>query len=359
VVQKVRAPSSPSRALSTGSSRTCCVTAANPSIYVVGLASRVLTGQPVVPYWFDTPSSCFSSRMHPEVFPACPRSDFRQKISSPLMTFRSTRTFYPTHAASFANTLLPECPFNETDSHEVLFPFSALAPGSDQHRIFLFRLCYALRLSQPLSVSFRPAPFRPCFMPVTLLGFFPSEVSPRWNPERLSTPAPLLTLSYGSTPASCSKLRSTEPFPLDRLQGFYPPANPFIRRQALTCHPESLLSWDSSPPRVSLVTRWSCFHNPSSHALSLRFAPRPEDHLTPLRSCPRVFLHATCGLPPKRLPSFLGFATFSLFTSFWNSLRPGSWFHLRPRSTSPPPGRPSSGFAHSDRSKMSRTLWPR
>jgi hypothetical protein len=255
VVQKVPAPSFPSRALSTGSSWTCCVTAANPSIYVVGLASRVLSGQPVVPYWFNTPSSCFSSRMHPEVFPTVPRSDFRQKTSAPLMTFRPTRTFNPTHAASFPHILLPACSFNETDSHEVLCPFSALEQGSDQHRAYLSRLRYALRLFQPLSVLFRPAPFQPCFMPVTLLGFSPSEVSPRWNPERLSTPAPLLTLSYGSAPASHSKLCSTVAFPIDRLQGFDPPANPFIRRQALTHHPEPILSWDSFPPRVSHDTR--------------------------------------------------------------------------------------------------------
>jgi hypothetical protein len=193
--------------------------------------------------------------MHPEVFPTDPRSNFRQKIGAPLMTFRPTRTFDPTHAASFPDTLLPDCPFNETDSHEVLFPFSALEQGSDLHRAYLTRLCYALRLSQPLSVLFRPVPFRPCFMPVTLLGFHPSEVSPRWNPERLSTPAPLLTLSYGSAPASHSKLRSTVAFPLDRLQGFDPPANPFVLQQALTRHPEPILSWDSSPPRVSHDTR--------------------------------------------------------------------------------------------------------
>jgi hypothetical protein len=255
VVQKVRASSFPSRALSTGSSWTCCVTAANPSIYVVGLAFRVLSGQPVVPYWFNTPSSCFSFRTHPEVFPTVPRSDFRQKISAPLMTFRPTRTFDPTHAASFPGNLFPEYPGHETDSHEVLFPFSALEQGSDQHRAYLTRLCYALRLSQPLNVLFRPAPFQPCFMLVALLGFFPSEASPRWNPERLSTPAPLLTSSYGSAPASHSKLRSTWSFPLDRLQGFNPPANPFFRRQALTRHPEPILSWDSSPPRVSHDTR--------------------------------------------------------------------------------------------------------
>jgi hypothetical protein len=320
VVQKVRAPSSPSRALSTGSSRTCCVTAANPSIYVVGLASRVLTGQPVVPYWFDTPSSCFSSRMHPEVFPACPRSDFRQKISSPLMTFRSTRTFYPTHAASFANTLLPECPFNETDSHEVLFPFSALAPGSDQHRIFLFRLCYALRLSQPLSVSFRPAPFRPCFMPVTLLGFFPSEVSPRWNPERLSTPAPLLTFSNGSSHLPHSKLRFTLPFPLARLQGFTPPASPFTGCRTLIQTTRPILSWASSSSRVSHDWRCSRLHGSSSHVLSRRLNSPASRFASPLPGTPEShspfvwLVFPAFRRTPSRLPSFLRSIPLSLFT---------------------------------------------
>jgi hypothetical protein len=214
------------------------------------------------------------------------------------LTFRPTRTFDPTHAASFPSILLPDCPFNEADSHEVLFPFSVLEQSSDLTRAYLTRLCYALRLSQPLSVLFRPAPFRPCFMPVSLLGFSPSEVSPRWNPERLSTPAPLLTSSCGSAPASHSKLCSTVAFPFDRLQGVDPPANPFIRRQALTRHPEPILSWDSSLPRVSHDTRWCCLHSSSSHALLRRFAPVPEGSIAPLCPCPRVFLHAPCGLPP-------------------------------------------------------------
>jgi hypothetical protein len=52
------------------------------------------------------------------------------------------------------------------------------ATGSDQHRVCLARLCCTCRLSQPLGALFRPKPFRPCFMPVTLLGFPPSEVFP-------------------------------------------------------------------------------------------------------------------------------------------------------------------------------------
>jgi hypothetical protein len=41
---------------------------------------------------------------------------------------------------------------------------------------------------------FFPKPSRPCFVPVTLLGFTPAELFPCRSPVRLSTPAPLLTL---------------------------------------------------------------------------------------------------------------------------------------------------------------------
>jgi hypothetical protein len=47
----------------------------------------------------------------------------------------------------------------------------------------------------------------------------------------------------------------TSSFPFSRLQGFAPPASPFIRLAALTASPEPFLSWVSPPPRVSQVTR--------------------------------------------------------------------------------------------------------
>jgi hypothetical protein len=59
-----------------------------------------------------------------------------------------------------------------------LDPTALKEADSDLHRVCLPRLCYAFRFSQPLDVSFRPQPFQPCFMLVTLLGFSPSEVSP-------------------------------------------------------------------------------------------------------------------------------------------------------------------------------------
>jgi hypothetical protein len=50
-------------------------------------------------------------------------------------------------------------------------PPTLAATSSDLHRDYLTRLCCALRFSQPLDASFRSKPSRPCFMPVTPLGF--------------------------------------------------------------------------------------------------------------------------------------------------------------------------------------------
>lgn len=52
------------------------------------------------------------------------------------------------------------------------------ATGSDQHRSIQLRLCSVFRLSQSLDALLRPKPFRPCFMPVTLMGFTPFRAFP-------------------------------------------------------------------------------------------------------------------------------------------------------------------------------------
>jgi hypothetical protein len=79
VVQKSNDALFLSRALSTWSSWISHVTAACPSVYVVGLASRVFMGLPVVSIWFNTPSSCFPFRMHPEVFLTGPGVEIREE----------------------------------------------------------------------------------------------------------------------------------------------------------------------------------------------------------------------------------------------------------------------------------------
>lgn len=66
------------------------------------------------------------------------------------------------------------------------------------------RLRCVFRFSQPLDVFFLPDPSRPCFMPMTLLGFLPPEVSPSVRRDGLSTSLPLLTFTpTRSSPIVC------------------------------------------------------------------------------------------------------------------------------------------------------------
>ena len=58
-----------------------------------------------------------------------------------------------------------------TAFHGVQHPTTLAVASSDQHRVYRTRLCCAFRFSQPLDALLRPQPFRPCFMPVTPLGF--------------------------------------------------------------------------------------------------------------------------------------------------------------------------------------------
>jgi hypothetical protein len=51
------------------------------------------------------------------------------------------------------------------------YPTTLEAWRSDLHRAYLTRLCCAFSLSQNLGALFRSMPFRPCFVPVTPLGF--------------------------------------------------------------------------------------------------------------------------------------------------------------------------------------------
>jgi hypothetical protein len=70
-------------------------------------------------------------------------------------------------------------------------PSTHEATGSDLHRICLTRLCCTYRLSRPPGALFPPTPFRPCFMPVTPLGFALQRFPPPAQPVRpLGRPAP-------------------------------------------------------------------------------------------------------------------------------------------------------------------------
>jgi len=63
-------------------------------------------------------------------------------------------------------------------SREIPCPSTLTEASSDLHRGCLPQLCCAFGLSQTLDALFRSRPLRPCFMPVTLLGFCLQRVSP-------------------------------------------------------------------------------------------------------------------------------------------------------------------------------------
>jgi hypothetical protein len=82
-----------------------------------------------------------------------------------------------------------------TAFHGVLHPTTLAEASSDLHRVYLTRLCCAFRFSQPLDALFRPQPLRPCFMPVTPLGFRFQRFSLPGSGRRLSTPPSLRAVS--------------------------------------------------------------------------------------------------------------------------------------------------------------------
>ena len=78
------------------------------------------------------------------------------------------------------------------------------ARSSDLHRACPTRLCCAFRFSQPLDALFRSTPFRPCFMPVTSLGFSRLQrVSPTGSGRGFSS-SPVLRAVYRRVPKDSS-----------------------------------------------------------------------------------------------------------------------------------------------------------
>ena len=67
------------------------------------------------------------------------------------------------------------------------------ATGSDPHQACLTWLCCAYRLFQPLDALFLPKPVRPCFVPVTPMGFPLQRFSPPRGRHDLSACRPLMT----------------------------------------------------------------------------------------------------------------------------------------------------------------------
>jgi hypothetical protein len=114
-------------------------------------------------------------------------------------------------------------------SHGVCCPTTLAEAGSDQHQVCLTWLCCAFRLSQPLDALFRPQPVRPCFMPVTPLGF-------RFQRFSLSSSGSHVS-ARPSLRAVCIDRRGHLPgwvLPGQRLQGFAHLENPY---QSDRCYP--------------------------------------------------------------------------------------------------------------------------
>lgn len=76
------------------------------------------------------------------------------------------------------------------------YPTTLEAWRSDLHRAYLTRLCCAFSLSQILGALFRSTPFRPCFVPVTPLGFERLQrLSPTGSGKGFSSQPVLLAVS--------------------------------------------------------------------------------------------------------------------------------------------------------------------
>jgi hypothetical protein len=143
-------------------------------------------------------------------------------------------------------------------------------------------------------------------------------------------------------------------FPIRPSPGFFSARQSVQAAPDVILGPPPVLSW-AFPLQGSPMTRdgYAFTYPPLPH---FRHRPKQPEGCPTLCPVPQSVLHKPCGWSLARLPSFLGFLPFSLFTSLRSSRRPGLSFHLGARSASPPPDRPSSGLACSDRSKTDLQL---
>jgi hypothetical protein len=164
--------------------------------------------------------------------------------------------------------------------HGVHCPTTLAEAGSDLHRVCLTRLCSAPRVSHPLDASLRLQPVRPCFMPVTPLGFCLQRVSPPGSIPPLDGGA-LLAVSTGgvgsvvlvandSPRRSCPSARGSKGLRIREIRSATGRCYP------LTARP--ILSWPR--PLRGLLPRSSapCFHGASSHGLVRAVVQRTGRH---------------------------------------------------------------------------------
>jgi len=154
-------------------------------------------------------------------------------------------------------------------------PTTLVETSSDLHWAYLTQLCYAFRLSQSLDASFRSRPARPCFMPVTPLGFDLQRCSLRGS----------CSASRRSIPSCCfpdfRQFRPKSSLPVvDRSsKGLYTREVRIERIPGFPKHRRPSLSWQFSPPRYfpsalgpvlpqSLLSWAYPRHHVASHSIS-------------------------------------------------------------------------------------------
>jgi len=205
---------------------------------------------PVVPYWFNTPSSRLPSGCALRFSRPVPEEILGRKISSPLVTFRPTvRCTRPLPPSSRRDPKV--LMGSKTDSPEVYRPFSALDAGSDPHREFHLP---AVQRAQAFSTSPRLTP------PVPVTALFHAAGTPGVCPFRAF---PSLA-AVASLDALCLHVvafrfqsRSTQQAALPGPFPGQPPSRRCSTSESVHTMvevnrpPRPLLSWISAPPRVS------------------------------------------------------------------------------------------------------------
>jgi hypothetical protein len=148
------------------------------SAVLVGRSRRVLGKL------FPEPATPRSSPSFTDRDAETPRPHSLAVISRPESTSSRLPTPpNPTQAPSSTDMDGPPMRFRDPTAYE--------ATDSDPHQAYLTWLCCTYRFSQPLGALFRPQPFRPYFIPVTLMGFHLQRLSLNGSQLRLSTtPAP-------------------------------------------------------------------------------------------------------------------------------------------------------------------------
>jgi hypothetical protein len=232
--------------------------------------------------------------MTPDLVVFSRRTDAPDESTTPsshalALTFRDDQAGCPYFVKSQATHLI------RTNSHGVSYPSTHEESSSDLHRVYLARLCYAFRLSQPLDALFRPNPFSPCFMRVAPLGFQLSEVFPLQQREELHSLPSLHAVYHRDLPRRQADPLSTTP----QLQGFAPSKNPYRRTR---CYPtdadRSSLSFaplrgfhlsDLDPVLPQDLLSWA-FHvsldgKPPISTYALQSFKEPESRLASFENC--------------------------------------------------------------------------